>query len=117
VAAKARARAGLGDAAMMPPAIAALAALPRLRHLTEQRADRRKGRFAVRAFLFGRQPFRREGTIVRFFAACCWHCCFLIFLFAGRSLPPSPLAGEGGVPRSGAPGEGLRKRRDSRALT
>src|SRR5580692_12273109 len=46
VATKARAGAGLGGAAMMPPAIAALAAVPRLRHLAEQCADRRKGRFA-----------------------------------------------------------------------
>jgi hypothetical protein len=49
---------------MMPPAIAALAALPRLRHLTEQRADRGKGGFTVRAFLFRRQPFRSVGTII-----------------------------------------------------
>jgi hypothetical protein len=75
---KAGAGAGLGDAAMMPPAIAALAALPRLRLLTEQRADRRKGRFALRAFLFRRQPFWGVGTFVRFFRTCCGHRLFLL---------------------------------------
>jgi hypothetical protein len=64
VAPKAGAGAGLGDAAMMPPAIAALAAVPGFGHLAEQRADRRKGRFGLRAFLFGRQPFRSVGTVV-----------------------------------------------------
>src|SRR5580700_10552610 len=73
VAPKAGAGADLADAAMVPPAIAALAALPRLRHLTEQRADRRKGRFALRAFLLRRQPFRSVGMVTGFFAACCWH--------------------------------------------
>src|SRR5580658_1216904 len=68
---EAGAGAGLGDAAMMPPAIAALAALPRLRHLTEQRADRRKGRFAFRAFLFRSQPFWRVGAFSGLFATFC----------------------------------------------
>ena len=62
VAPKAGAGAGLADAAMMPPAIAALAAVPWFGDLTEQRADYRKGRFALRAFLFWRQPFRSVGT-------------------------------------------------------
>src|SRR4029077_15476939 len=75
VAPKAGAGAGLGGAALMPPAITARTAAPRLRHLAEQRADRRKRRFALRGFLLGRQPFWGVGTVERFFAASCWHCC------------------------------------------
>ena len=113
---KAGAGAGLGDAAMMPPAIAALAAAPRFRLLTEQRADRRKGRFAVRAFLFGRQPFRSVGTVVRFFATCCRHCCFLILCSRAARYFPLTLR-ERVACREAARRVRADSRRDFRALT